>query len=132
VAAADDRGIPTSQSTVLVVEDDPHLREMVAVVLRDAGYAVLEAGDGLQAISILERHKPTAEPIALILLDLMLPRIDGLQFMAALAEHLGDVPIVAMSGSEDYLARAHAQGAHAVLAKPFELKTLTNLVARFA
>ena len=116
---------------MLLVEDDPNLREMIAVVLRDTGYAVLEAGDGLQAISIIERQPP-AEPLALILLDLMLPRINGLQFMATLAEHLGDVPIVAMSGNPDYLARAHAQGARAVLSKPFELKTLSELVARFA
>jgi CheY-like chemotaxis protein len=127
-----DREVAARRPTVLIVEDDPHLREMVALVLRDAGYAVLEAGDGLQAIGIIERHQPPAEPLALILLDLMLPRVNGLQFMATLAEHLGDVPIVAMSGNPDYLARAPAQGARAVLSKPFELKTLTALVARFA
>jgi len=117
---------------VLVVEDDARLREMIVIVLREAGHTVLEASDGLQAISVIERHQPPAEPFALILLDLMLPRIDGLQFMAALTEHLGDIPIVAMSGSEDYLARAPAQGARGVLAKPFELNTLAALVARFA
>jgi two-component system, OmpR family, response regulator len=104
---------------------------MIAFVLRDAGHTVLEASDGLQAISIIERHQLPAQHFALILLDLMLPRPDGLHFLAALAEHLGDIPIVAISGSEDYLARAHAQGARAVLSKPFELHTLAALVARF-
>jgi CheY-like chemotaxis protein len=130
--ATEDREGAARPSAVLLVEDDAHLREMIAVVLREAGHTVLEASDGLQAISVIERHQPPARHFALILLDLMLPRIDGLQLMAALAEHLGDIPIVAISGSEDYLARAHAQGARAVLAKPFELDTLTALVARFA
>ena len=130
--APSDREEAAREPTVLLVEDDAHLREMIAVVLRGAGYAVLEAGDGLQAISIIERQQPPAEPLALILLDLMLPRVNGLQFMATLAEHLGDVPIVAMSGNAEYLARAHAQGARAVVSKPFELKTLSAVVARFA
>lgn len=68
------RGRLVEQRTLLVVEDHAALRDTLAENLRAEGYAVLTAGDGVTALEIARR-----EPIALIVLDLMLPRLDGLE-----------------------------------------------------
>src|SRR5690242_19504976 len=71
---SDFRGQPMEQRTLLVVEDHAALRDTLAENLRAEGYRVLTAGDGVAALEIARR-----EPIALIVLDLMLPRLDGLE-----------------------------------------------------
>ncbi len=122
---------PTPARAVLVVEDHPILRHLLVTALRDHGYPVLEAHDGLAAIHVIEQHEPAASHLGLILLDLMLPVINGLELMAALTEHLAGVPIVAMSGSLEYLEQATAAGATATLAKPFDLSTMLALVGQY-
>lgn len=115
--------------SVLIVEDDEGVRESVASILREEGYAVEVAESGAQALERLARHRPT-----LILLDLMMPVMNGWELRAAmLADHeLARVPVVVVSGKgrippdeEQTLAPA------AVLVKPFELSELLELVARY-
>ena len=78
--------------TVLVVEDEPVIRELMAILLEEEGYAVRQAEDGVEALETVDQH-----PIDLVLSDVKMPRLDG----ASLARHLrerGDpIPVVLMS-----------------------------------
>jgi CheY-like chemotaxis protein len=115
---------------VLVVEDDADVRVWMVLVLRRQGYLVLEAADGLRAIRVIEQHEPAAETIGLILLDMMLPFLSGVELLRGLCDHLNGIPIVAVSGSLKELGEASAAGATDVLAKPFSAAQMLDTVAR--
>ncbi len=115
-------------SAVLIVEDEPSIRELVADVLCNEGYPVLEAQDGLQAIHALERHRTR---VGVVLLDMMLPHVDGVGVLRYLAERGANVPVVAMSASAQELAKATPAGAQTTLPKPFDLDRLLDTVARY-
>lgn len=107
-------------AVILVVEDEKDIREGVAEALREEGHEVREAGDGLEALQSL-RSGPTPHAI---LLDLMMPRMDGWQFRAA---QLGDprlagIPVLVVSAHGGALAAAR------YLAKPFDLGALLAAV----
>jgi two-component system chemotaxis response regulator CheY len=106
------------------------VREMLVGIVRRHGYPVLVAEDGLRAIHVIEQHEPAAEHLGLILLDLMLPVINGVELIAALVDYLDGVPIVATSGNLGLLEQAAAAGATAVLAKPFKPSDLSSLIGR--
>ncbi len=90
--------------TILVIEDDPAVREAVALVLGMDGYQVAGAADGVEALEYLRSH----EPPCLILLDLELPRLDGRHFQQEKAKdpRLGSVPVVIISAAADAQATA--------------------------
>jgi CheY-like chemotaxis protein len=121
--------LPREELTVLLVEDEPCLREMVSEFLQFEGYHVLEARDGTQAVQILNEHRPPPESLCMVLLDMMMPRLDGIDVLHHLAS-LGEyVPVVAMSANRQLLAEAAAAGATATLPKPFDLDRLSRVVA---
>ena len=110
---------------MLIVEDDPDVREMLAALLVTEGFHAVAAEDGLEALHLLRavRHRAPQVP-CLILLDLMMPRLSGNEFRRA---QLGDptvaaVPVAVMSGAVDLEQRAQALGAVATLAKPIDAK----------
>jgi DNA-binding response OmpR family regulator len=115
------------QQSILLVEDDPMLREMIALMLSAQGYAVVEAADGDQALQALGRQS-TDSPFSLVLLDLMLPIVDGLEVLRRMAGRSDQVPVVAMSASPTRLATAEQAGARTTLAKPFEMTALVGVV----
>jgi CheY-like chemotaxis protein len=118
--------MPRPDRPILVVEDDPDLLALEAEILTSAGYRVATAVDGLQA---LERAE--AEPPALVLLDMRMPRMDGWKFAAAFRERFGDAcPIVVVTAAEDARGRAEEVGAAGFLAKPFELDDVLGEVER--
>ncbi len=84
------------RETVLVVEDDSDLRRMYRAALSLAGFDVIEAHDGLSALHILEQRKAD-----IVILDLMLPTLDGLTVQQEIAAHAGtrDIPILVVTGS---------------------------------
>jgi CheY-like chemotaxis protein len=108
--------------TLLVVEDEPDIRSGIVEVLRDEGHLVFEASDGGEALAVLHAG---ARPNAIIL-DLMMPHLDGYGFRAAqLADpELASIPVLVVS--------AHGRGLPETphLAKPFELTDLLVAVAR--
>jgi DNA-binding response OmpR family regulator len=107
-------------NTILIVEDDATLCEMLALNLRSAGYQVLTAGDGAAAIDLARAHAPD-----LILLDLMLPELDGLTVCRSL-RRASDVPIMivtARSGELDKIVGLES-GADDYMTKPFSLGEL--------
>jgi CheY-like chemotaxis protein len=108
-------------ATVLVVDDDAGLQETLAAILEDAGYRVLLAGDGYQALETLAEQRP-----ALILLDIGLPRMDGFAFAAELGArglHPG-IPLPVLTADGNAAAKAQRVGAVGYLAKPFALDAL--------
>jgi two-component system chemotaxis response regulator CheY len=121
----------TEPLLVLVVEDSPSLRELLGDILRDAGYTVLEAQDGLEAVQLVDGVIRPAPPPCVMLLDLMLPRLDGLGVLRHLHEHQDDVPVVAMSASGHHLRAAAAEGAAAILPKPFAVERVVEVVEHF-
>jgi DNA-binding response OmpR family regulator len=112
-----------SVSSVLVVDDEPSVRDVVVRYLRQEGYATLEAGDGDEARSLLEREMPS-----LIVLDLMLPGIDGLSLCRWIRERSGTpVIMVTALGEESDRLTGLELGADDYLTKPFSPR---ELVAR--
>jgi CheY-like chemotaxis protein len=115
--------------TLLVVEDDPHIRLLVVELLLDAGYQVEEAQDGTEAVQTLDRHSAAPGGLGGVLLDMMLPGVNGLGVLRRFQELGFTAPVLAMSASTDMLAAARSEGAHATVAKPFDLPQLLDLVA---
>ncbi len=122
----------TRPSAVLIVEDDPSVRGLLVAALQDEGYGVLEARNGGEAIRAVNEQAAPAERPCLVLLDLMLPGIDGVQVLQQLAAPEGRVPVIAMSASRKHLAAARAAGADAVLPKPFDLDRLIGVVEAYS
>lgn len=123
-----------SVGNVLIVEDDPDIREMLKQLLASAGYHTVAAADGLEALHLLRavRHRAPEAP-CLVLLDLKMPRLGGNEFRRA---QLGDptvanVPIAVMSGAVDLEQRAASMGAVATLSKPIDVDVLIEVVKRY-
>src|SRR4051812_4080432 len=104
--------------TVLLVEDEPAVRDLVADFLREEGYEVEEARDGAEAIRSLDTHHHRADHLCAVLLDMMLPRVDGVGVLRHLATVGDEVPVVAMSASREHLTAALAAGARSAVPKP--------------
>ena len=116
-------------SYVLVVDDDPAIRGLVGDALRGEGYAVDLAAHGREALEAMRARRPST-----VVLDLMMPVMDGFSFMEAChLEQLCDgVPIVVISAVHDALERISDVPVHALLAKPFDLDDLVRTVAQYA
>ena len=118
-----------TDSYVLVVDDDPAIRGLVADALRDEGYTVDLAAHGREALEAMRARRP-----ATVVLDLMMPIMDGFTFMEACRnEQLCDeVPIVVISAVHDAIERIQDVPMHACIAKPFDLDELIRTVSRLA
>ena len=119
-----------SPSTILVVEDEPSVRELIADALDLEGYGVVQAPDGVEAMRLLDENRPPPERLCLVLLDMMMPRADGNSVLEYLATLNSYVPVVAMSANRQLLATAAASGAQATLPKPFDIDLLLVVVER--
>jgi CheY-like chemotaxis protein len=120
---------PSGPARILVVDDDPAVRHMIARLLDRAGYVTDEASNGLEAI---ERYR--AAPADLVLTDMYMPGTDGIEGMIRLTAEFPGVRIVAMSGGghlsqEDVLAAAARLGARSTLEKPVDSRLLLRVVA---
>ena len=103
--------------SILVADDDGDIRELLRILLSKEGYRVLEAADGREAVSLLSAH---TREISLIILDIMMPRMDGISAAAAIRE-LTDAPILfltARSSDADKTA-AYGSGGDDYITKPF-------------
>ena len=115
--------------TVLVVDDDEDIREMMAFKLRAAGYRTLEAGDGRTAMALALGERPQ-----LVLLDVSLPGLDGLGLCYELhsSAQTAGIPVIMVSGhgEPDDIELGHTVGAEDYLVKPFSLSELVRRVGR--
>lgn len=110
---------------ILVIDDDPDILDSIVGILAQAGYTTIAARDGVEAL-IAAR----ANPPALVLLDVMMPLMDGWDFLRLLREDtvLHDVPVVVVTATDIDDDRGRAD---AFLLKPFRLDHLLALVRRF-
>ncbi|MGH7529638.1 MAG: sigma-54-dependent transcriptional regulator [Gemmatimonadales bacterium] len=101
---------------VLIVDDEPGLRQSLGLLLSDAGYAVTAEGDGRRAL-----QRALAESFDLVLCDVRMPEMDGLTFLRTFREQGGDALVIVMSayGGEDAALAAMKEGAYDYLPKPF-------------
>lgn len=113
-------------SRVLVVDDDALIRDTLATALGDEGYAVRAASNGRAALIIIANWRPDV-----IVLDLMMPVMDGSAFRAAqrAAGEMAPIPVIVLSATHDVRARADSLGAAVIFAKPFDLGDLLDAVA---
>jgi two-component system chemotaxis response regulator CheY len=114
---------------VFVVEDDADIRDMIRQILELEGYSVRTASDGHDALMQI-RH---GEPPRVILLDLMMPGMNGWEFRSAQLDDpsLASIPVIVLSGDGTVAAKAGTMNAAGFLRKPVDLSTLLETVGRF-
>ncbi|GAA0648391.1 response regulator [Brevundimonas lenta] len=113
------------QSTVLVVDDDPHIRDLLTFALRKAGLATREAADGEAALADLAEY-----PSDLVVLDINMPRMDGIETCRRIRAK-GDVPVLFLSSRDDEFDRILGieLGADDYVTKPFSPREVVARVA---
>jgi two-component system, chemotaxis family, chemotaxis protein CheY len=125
IGCQDNEGAWAMTESVLVVDDDPAIRAFVSQALVAEGYEVQTATNGAEALNLIGQ-----QPTHIVLLDMKMPVLDGWGFMKAYCRQEQRAPIIVFSahikGSEQLLC------AQAFLAKPFDLETLLDLVAKYA
>jgi len=119
----------TMSKTILAVDDSGSLRQMVAFSLKAAGYGVIEAVDGQDAL-----NKAKLQQVDMVLTDQNMPVMDGLSLIKALRglKNYKDVPILMLTteSGDDMKAKGRAAGANGWLVKPFDPARLTEVVKK--
>jgi CheY-like chemotaxis protein len=117
------------QKRVLVVDDEPTIRDLIAEALREADFEVEIASNGVEALSLMNRWVPDV-----VVLDLMMPRLDGSGFtqLMQLNPRFAGVPVLLVTAAYGAQQAAEQVGARAWLSKPFELDHLVAEVTRLA
>ena len=120
-------GAVTGRRRVLVVDDEPQMLDMLREILEDLGHEASTAASVEQAILAIARVQPH-----LVLLDLIMPGISGLEALTYFRQHHPTVPVIVVTGRmEQEIARqARAAGAFAIVGKPVDLDALEDLVAQ--
>ena len=118
-------GQPKGGPLVLLVDDDPKVRELVRINLEFEGYTVREAGDATEGLAAIDEAKPD-----LVLLDVMMPHVDGWEMLRRMQERygVGSIPVVMFSGKADQQSeeQATSRGAQGFVGKPFDLQQLID------
>lgn len=111
--------------TIVVVDDEFGLVDVVAMVLSDAGYRVFTASNGVQGLETMRENPPS-----LVLLDYMMPLMDGAEVLEAMRAdaRLGAVPVICMSSLPESTVSQRCQGYRAFLRKPFDFDKLIAAV----
>lgn len=114
---------------LLIIDDDPIHRTMLARLLTDRGHDVLTEADGRTALEVIQR-----EPLDLVITDILMPEVDGLEIVRTLRKDHPQLAIIAMSAGSRRLSADHMLnvarllGAHAQLFKPFDDEQLSEAV----
>jgi signal transduction histidine kinase/ActR/RegA family two-component response regulator len=117
--------------TVLLVEDEENMRNMVKTMLIHLGFTVLEARDGPEAVEVFRQHQ---REIRCVICELSMPRMDGWETLTALRKLSPDIPVILSSGysKELIMASEHPERPNAFLSKPYQLKELSDTIHRVA
>lgn len=113
---------------VLIAEDDPATRRLYKFLLSNAGYTVVEAEDGVAALEEFEQ-----QPCSLIITDMNMPRMDGIELIRAIRQRYENVYIIMVTafGTPDTEKQAMRLGANDYLTKPFDFEELERRVNAF-
>jgi len=116
------------RATILVVDDEYAMRELLVLHLRNAGYAVAAAEDAIEAAHLIVRDRPD-----LVIIDVYMPYVNGYEFVAALKSdpETRHVPVVFATSADDVDDYAIKLGAAAYLRKPFRANQLLEVVRLF-
>lgn len=116
---------PEGSGRVLIVDDEPHVRELLTLALTEAGYEVIAGSDGVEGVGLFLDH---AGDLRAVLLDMSMPRLGGREALAQMAAHDPSVPIILMSGFSKDVAKTPADSAQPAgfLHKPFKLRELLS------
>jgi two-component system chemotaxis response regulator CheY len=115
------------EKLILFVDDSPTMRSSVAFCLRNAGYRVAEAEDGLDALDKLQAMDKEGQSLSLIITDINMPRMDGITFMSRVKEtQFRFIPILVLTteAEESVIEKGRAAGAAGWLLKPFQPEQL--------
>lgn len=114
--------------TVLVVDDEPHVRDICVEYVRHLGYTPISASNGIEALEIFRAH---ADEITLIILDLIMPHMDGVTTFNELRRIRPDVKVIVSSGhsAQDMMHDFPASGPNAFIQKPFQLQDLKEKIS---
>jgi two-component system phosphate regulon response regulator PhoB len=116
-------------ATVLIIDDEIHIRRLTARVLEMAGYHVLEAASGTQALRVIEKTRPDV-----ITCDIAMPGMDGFEVLQALKAQptTAEIPVIMLTaiGEEKNAAQATALGAADYITKPFSSTNLIETIKR--
>lgn len=118
------------QKTILVVEDSPTTRKVITLTLNMMGYKVLEASDGLQALSRLSEEKPD-----LVLLDIILPKMNGYEILSIIKNkrEFKRIPVIMLTGRDGFMNKMKGKiaGATAYITKPFQPEDLVKAIEKY-
>ncbi len=118
----------TGGAKILVVDDDRYVSEFMNIILSQGGYEVVTAQDGFECIDKAEKEKPD-----LILLDFVMPNMDGLTTLASLkrSKKTADIPVIMVTSSDDNknVIRAQEGGASGYVVKPIDKVLLFERIA---
>ena len=112
-------------ATVLLVDDDEDLRAMLGYVLRDAGWRVVEAGSGEEALALAHKSVPDV-----IVMDQRMPGLTGAELLTQLRSTGVQIPAILITAARDASAVAAAVEVECYLIKPFDLQSLLALISR--
>lgn len=110
---------------ILIIDDDAAIRETLVEVLEEEGYTVAAATNGVEGLAAVETCRP-----AMVLLDMRMPVLDGWGFAEALRARKIDLPLVVMTAAQESHQWSQEIAAAHLLAKPFSLDDLLDVVAR--
>ena len=116
-----------TRAPVLVVDDDPSILATVSELLDLEGYPFETATNGAEALSILQRVRPSV-----VLLDMRMPVLDGWGFCTAMRQSGTSIPVVVMTAAQDARQWAEEIGAAGYVAKPFDLTDILSAIDRVA
>ena len=114
-----------AENTILVVEDNPHQRDLYEEYLEQAGYKVLIAADGREALSVVAEQQPD-----LVILDINMPVMDGLDTLSRLLEHNRRMPVIIHTAYPSYQDSFTSWSADAYVVKTGDLTELKETVKR--
>ncbi|HZS47646.1 MAG TPA: response regulator [Blastocatellia bacterium] len=115
-----------AKSSLLIVEDNPDMLDLMRLILECTDFDVLTADDGAQAVMVLDQFRPDA-----IITDLMMPNVTGVELIEFVrgSKQLSDIPIVAISANNSGpLKKAQEVGANAILKKPLNYDALLETI----
>lgn len=110
-----------AKNHILIAEDEKHIRLALGIVLRQAGFAVDVAANGHEAFETIMRQAADGNPINLIITDIFMPKVDGLELMDMLNEKGFAIPVIVITGygNSELLLKLRARGFAGYLDKPF-------------
>jgi CheY-like chemotaxis protein len=121
------KGETSGSATILVVDDEEYIRDILSETFKACGYRMLSAANGVEALKILNK-----ESVDVVLLDMRMPMKDGLSVVKEIADRLPTLPVIIVTGlaSDDEVKEAEKVGVFSCIRKPFEIQKLIEEVQK--